>query len=265
MTPVLEASSVSVRRDGRLTLAAVTLGIQTGTLTAVIGPNGSGKSTLLRVMAGLWRPDGGAVRLDGIALEKLQSRELARRVSFVPQDTRIDFSFTVREVVAMGRYAHRRRFAHENGADRSAISAALERCDVTHLAECPANALSGGERQRVLIARSLAARPEVILLDEPTANLDIEHALDILRLCRELANERRAVVLATHDLDAATQYADVVQVLDHGHAVGFGVPREVLSPAAVERVFGVRGEIVHTASGSPHLVFRMDEPRVNAQ
>jgi iron complex transport system ATP-binding protein len=265
MTPVLEARSVSIRRSGRLTLNAVSLAINPGALTVVVGPNGSGKSTLLRVLAGLWRPETGTVRLGGTPLERFRSREVARRVSFVPQDTRIDFSFTVREVVAMGRYAHRGQFAHEKADDRIAVDAALERCDVTHLAECPANALSGGERQRVLIARSLAARPEVILLDEPTANLDIEHALDILCLCRELANDRRAVVLATHDLDAATQYADLVQVLDHGDVVGAGAPRDVLDPVAVERVFGVCGEIVHTANGSPHLVFRMGSVRMKKQ
>jgi iron complex transport system ATP-binding protein len=256
--PVLEAQSVSVRRSGRLILDTVTLGVAPSTLTAVVGPNGSGKSTLLRVMAGLWRPSAGAVLLDEIPLEKFRSRELARRISFVPQDTRIDFSFTVREVVGMGRYAHRRRFTRESREDQAAIEAALDRCDVAHLADYPANVLSGGERQRVLIARSLAATPGVIILDEPTASLDIEHALDVLRLCRELASEKRAVLLATHDLDAAAYHADAVEVLDRGHWVANGPPRDVLNPDSVRRVFGVHGEIVHAANGAPHLIFQMD-------
>jgi iron complex transport system ATP-binding protein len=264
MTAVLEARSVSVSRGARLTLDTVTLGVHTGTLTAVIGPNGSGKSTLLRVMGGLWRPSSGTVLLGGTPITTFGSRELARRISFVPQDTRIDFSFTVREVVAMGRYAHRRRFARESQDDRRAVEAAIERCDVAHLAEFPANALSGGERQRVLIARSLAAAPEVIILDEPTANLDIEHALDILWLCRELTKERRAVLLATHDIDAAAHCADAVEVLDRGRSVAIGSPRDVLTPESVKRVFGVQGEIVHAANGVPHLVFQLDAVRPEA-
>ena len=206
-------------------------------------------------MAGIWQPSSGHVLLGGVPLRGLRSRELARRVSFVPQDTRIDFSFTVREVVAMGRYAHRRRFAGETSDDRHAVRAAMEQCDVDRLASCPANTLSGGERQRVLIARSLAARPEVIILDEPTANLDIEHALAILRLCRELAAERRAVLLATHDIDAASRYADAIEVMERGRSAASGPPQDVLNPASVRRVFGVEGEIVRAASGTPHFIF----------
>lgn len=256
MNPVLEVQSVTLRRNERSILNSISLAVTPGALVAIVGPNGSGKSTLLRVLASLWRASSGRVLLDGLPLERFRRRDLARRIAFVPQDTRIDFSFTVEEVVAMGRYAHRRRFASESREDREAISAAIERCDVSHLCTCPANALSGGERQRVLIARSLAAMPEVVVLDEPTASLDIEHALDILQLCRELACEGRAVVLATHDLDAAAHYAGKVELLDHGRLVASGPPADVLSPASVRRVFGVRGEVVHTVDGAPHLVFQ---------
>jgi iron complex transport system ATP-binding protein len=256
VNPALEVQSVTLRRNGRPILDSISLTVTSGTLAAIVGPNGSGKSTLLRVLAGLWRASSGTVLLDGLPLERFRRRDLARRVAFVPQDTRIDFSFTVEEVVAMGRYAHRRRFAKEGREDHGAIEAAIERCDVSHLRAFPANALSGGERQRVLIARSLAAMPEVVVLDEPTASLDIEHALDILQLCRELACEGRAVVLATHDLDAAAHYAGTVELLDHGRLVASGAPEDVLSPASVRRVFGVRGEVVHTVDGAPHLVFQ---------
>jgi iron complex transport system ATP-binding protein len=256
VNPVLEVRSITLRRNGRSILDSISLTITPGTLVAIVGPNGSGKSTLLRVLAGLWHASSGSVLLDGFPLQRLRRRDLARRVAFVPQDTRIDFSFTVEEVVAMGRYAHRQRFASEGREDHAAIEAAIERCDVAHLRNCPANALSGGERQRVLIARSLAAVPQVIVLDEPTASLDIEHALDILQLCRELACEGRAVVLATHDLDAAAHHASTVELLDHGHLVASGPPANVLSPASVRRVFRVCGELVHTVDGAPHLVFQ---------
>ncbi len=256
MNPGLEARSVTLLRNGRTILDSVSLTTTPGTLVAVVGPNGSGKSTLLRVVAGLWRASSGTVSLDGLPLERFRRRDLARRIAFVPQDTRVDFSFTVEEVVAMGRFAHRGRFAREDRGDHEAIEAAIERCDISHLRACPANALSGGERQRVLIARCLAAVPEVVVLDEPTASLDIEHALDILQLCRELAGEGRAVVLATHDLDAAAHYAGAVELLDRGRLVASGPPEDVLNTDSVRRVFGVHGEVVHSADGAPHLVFQ---------
>src|SRR5205085_1592268 len=153
----------------------------------------------------LWPVAKGEVR----PIRGMSRREVARKVAFVPQDTRIDFAFSVAEIVGMGRHPHRGRFSPETAEDRRIIDAALDRCDVAHLRAREADALSGGERQRVLIARSLAAEPEVILLDEPTASLDIEHAIGILELCRELARDGHAVAVAIHDLNAVTRYADV--------------------------------------------------------
>jgi iron complex transport system ATP-binding protein len=253
---VIAARAVTLLRGGRRILDSVSLSLTPGRLTAIIGPNGSGKSTLLRALAGLWPVSSGRILVGDTSVESLSRREVARRIAFVPQDTRIDFAFTVEEIVSMGRYAHRRRFSPEGREDRAAVQAALERCDISHLASRPANGLSGGERQRVLIARSLAAVPKAILLDEPTASLDIEHALDILSLCRELAREGRCVVLATHDLSAVARHADSVALLDHGRLIAAGATGNVLDPESLAQVFGVRGEVVHTADGAPHFVFQ---------
>src|SRR5262245_46281803 len=151
----LEATRVSVERNGRRILDGATMTVAPGTLTAVVGPNGSGKSTLLRVLAGLWQTIEGEVRLDGEGLDRMPRRAVARRLAFLPQDTRCDFAFTVEEIVAMGRHPHRGRFEPEHDRDREAIASALETCDLIKLRERTVDQLSGGERQRVAIARCL--------------------------------------------------------------------------------------------------------------
>ena len=184
---VLEARGVSVVRGGRRILHDVGLRIESGEVTALAGPNGSGKSTLLRALAGIWTVSEGSVVLDEVPLQARSRRDVASRIAFVAQDTRIDFAFTVAEIVAMGRYPHRGRFDREAAADRQAVDEAMEWCGIASLRDRCANTLSGGERQRVVIARGLAVQPDFILLDEPTANLDIEHAIRILDLCAALA------------------------------------------------------------------------------
>jgi iron complex transport system ATP-binding protein len=183
----LSGRELTVVRSGRRILDDVTVTLCPGGLTAIIGPNGSGKSTLLRVLAGVWPVTHGAVILNEEPVPQMPRREVARRLSFLPQETRCDFGFTVEEVVAMGRHPHRGRFAAENIHDRQAVHDALTACDLHHLTKRNITRLSGGERQRVALARCLAARPEVLLLDEPTAHLDLEHTLSLLKLCRTLA------------------------------------------------------------------------------
>jgi iron complex transport system ATP-binding protein len=224
-------------------------------MTALIGPNGSGKSTLLRLFAGLWRPDDGEMLIDGKAIHSLPRREIARRVAFVPQETQIDFAFTVGEILAMGRYAHRGRFSPQSQVDHDAIDSAAAYCDITHLIDRAINTLSGGERQRVLIARSLVVEPEFILLDEPTANLDIQHALDILQLCQSLSHQRKAVIIATHDFNLVTRYVDRLVLLQAGNLIAQGSQQDVLRPETINEVFQVEAETVPTKTGQPVYVF----------
>jgi iron complex transport system ATP-binding protein len=251
----LEVRRASVSRGGRTIFGPASLAIGSGELTALIGPNGSGKSTLLRILAGIWRPNSGDVRLDGAPLHSLPRKEIARRISFVPQEAQIEFSFTVSEILAMGRYAHRGRLVPQTEMDRAAVRSAAADCDITHLIDRPVNTLSGGERQRVLIARSLVVEPEFILLDEPTANLDIQHALDILQLCRALSRKGKTVIVATHDFNLVTRYVTRVVLLQSGNLIAQGARDTVLHPGTIQEVFHVDAELVATKAGEPVYVF----------
>ncbi len=252
---ILDARQISVHRGGRSILHQASISLVPGELRAVVGPNGGGKSTLLRALAGIWPVAAGDVWLDGKPVTQYPRQEVARRIAFVPQEQRLDFAFTVEQIVAMGRYPHRGRFSRETKQDRRAVELSLERCDIVHLRRRPVNTLSGGEHQRVLIARSLAVEPQFILLDEPTANLDVEHSLEILELCRVLALGGQSVVLATHDLNAVARYATSVVLIQAGHLTDCGSDQQILDPRSLEKVFGIRAELLSSTDGHPVYVF----------
>lgn len=253
---MLQLENAGVTGAGCWMVRGVTLDLTPGALTALVGPNGSGKTTTLRMLAGLIAPSEGVVRFENRDLRDLSPRELARRVTYVPQDTHLDFEFTVREIVAMGRHAHLGRFQGEGTHDREIIQKAMERTDILHLANRAVTELSGGERQRVVIARSLATEAGVVLLDEPTASLDIAHALDILALCRSLAAEGKTICLAIHDLNAAARFADRVGLMAGGNLVAHGPSGEMFTPERIATVFGVDVQTAVTPDGARHYVFR---------
>ena len=237
MSLAVDGAGLSI--GGRWLVRGASVRVEPGRFLALLGPNGSGKSTLLRLLSGVWAPTEGRALLDGAPLARVPRRTLARAVSLVPQDTHIAFAFTVREIVAMGRHAHLGRFERERAADREAIAAAMLRADIQSIAERDATELSGGERQRVLIARSLATEARHLLLDEPTASLDVAHALDVLTLCRRLADEGHAVAVALHDLNLARRFATDAVLLRDGGVVASGPVDEVLTRETVGDVFGV--------------------------
>ena len=255
----LEARGITVARGGRRILNRVSLRVEPGVVMAIAGPNGSGKSTLLRALAGIWPIAEGLVALDGKPLDMLGRRAIAQRIAFVAQDNKLDFAFSVAEIVAMGRYPHRGRFECATSADRQSIEGAMEWCGISELRGRAVNTLSGGERQRVVIARSLAVQPEFILLDEPTANLDVEHAIRILDLCAELARAGKAVVLATHDLNAVVRYTSQAVLIESGRIAFCGPRSEIVTTQTLEEVFQVRAELLASADGSPVYVFHRKE------
>ncbi len=235
----LAADAVTVSLGGVEVLRDVSLQPEPGAVTLVCGRNGSGKTTLLKTLAGLRAPDSGVVRVDGTSLATMAPRERARRVTLIPQHADSPFEFTGRQLVVMGRHAHVARFGRPAPADRAAVERALHRADAMAFADRPVHQLSGGERQRISIARALATEAPVVLADEPTANLDLDHALSLLAVFRALARDGGTVVLAAHDLNAVAPRVDRVAVLHRGTVVCFDTPERALAPARLREVFGV--------------------------
>jgi len=232
MTAALHASGLAV--PGRL--EAVSLDLGPGELVALVGPNGAGKSTLVQALAGLL-PAEGLVRWNGQSLSRLGMPERGRRLAWVGQEAHFEFAFPVREVVAQGRYAW--------GDDLAGVAEALMELDLTHLAERPVTRLSGGERHRVGLARALATGAPIQLWDEPVAQLDVRHALEVMRLARRLADGGGTVLVSLHDLRAAYRF-DRVLVLDQGHLVGNGAPHDVLTAPLIREVFRVEATFVES-------------------
>ncbi|MCY2961430.1 MAG: ABC transporter ATP-binding protein [Planctomycetota bacterium] len=221
-------------------LAGVDFAARAGEFTFVIGPNGSGKSTLLRILAGILAPDAGEVRLEGRSLTELAARERARRIALVPQYLPVLPEVLVADFVLSGRYARVPRWTALGADDRRIAASALADCDAGELACRGMDELSGGQRQRVLVARAVAQEAPVLLVDEPTNALDPEHQIQVLDLLARLTCTDRAVVVVSHDLNLASQYATRLVLLDEGRVVKDGAPEDVLTRAVLEPVYGAQ-------------------------
>jgi iron complex transport system ATP-binding protein len=234
----------------------VTLSIARGALTGLLGPNGCGKTTLLKLLAGILPPDDGTVTLDGRPLRALSRREVARAIAVVPQETHPAFDFTVIEMVLMGRHPHVGVVQLEGPADFAIAREALAATGTVHLADRHFMTLSGGEKQRVVIASALAQSPSILLLDEPTASLDLGYQLEVAALLRRLNRERGAtIVLATHDLNLAAALCDGIVLLRDGRVLAQGPTRDVLTAAMVHQVYGVEADVrVHPRAGHLTIV-----------
>ena len=209
-----------------------------GRLLAVLGPNGSGKSTLLRLLLGALRPTSGTVHYRDREVHSWPRRALAREIGVVTQLEDIAFPLTVRELVGMGRYPHLGPWRAERADDRAAIERALARCDLLDLQQRSIATLSGGERQRARLARALAQEPSTLILDEPTAALDIAHEMTLFELLAALVRaDRVTVVLVTHNLNLAARYADALLLLDRGRYAAAGAPDDVITRPNIERVY----------------------------
>jgi iron complex transport system ATP-binding protein len=220
-------------------------------LIAIAGPNGAGKSTLLGVMAGLRAPYRGSCTYRGVEVSAWKRRDFARSVAFLPQAVKIEFPFTVEEVVMMGRTPYARGWL-ESGKDHAAVEHAMRVTDALTFRGRDFRTLSGGERQRVILASALAQEPEALLLDEPTTFLDLKHQLSMYRLLSELA-QRLLVVAVTHDLNLALQFSSRILILDSGRLAGDGETAQVLNTESIERVFGVHAQ-VHPGK-PPHMTY----------
>ena len=236
----LQLQSISASYDTHPTLRNISLTVAGGEVLALAGPNGAGKSTLIRVISGVLPAAAGEVRLDGADLLRLPPSQMARRVAVVPQMIHVPEAYTVSEIVMMGRTPHLSLWAGESRHDCEVAWAAMRAAHVQELSERRVGELSGGEQQRVVLARALAQEPRVLLLDEPTAHLDLKHQVGVLELVRALARERNLAVLMTlHDLNQASLYADRVALLQHGEIVAQGTAQDVFTSELLSRVYGV--------------------------
>jgi iron complex transport system ATP-binding protein len=222
-------------------LRNVSFTVNSGEFLSIVGPNGSGKTTLLRLLDRILIPNLGTILLGRTNFQKLSRSDIAKRIAFVPQNGSLQFPFTVYEVVLMGRSPHIRGAAFESHRDREIARLTMEQTDVAHLADQPITRLSGGERQRALIARALAQEPDIILLDEPNAHLDIAHQLEVFRIIKQLNTQAGlTVVSVSHDLNLAATFSDRIAMLMNGELTALGPPREVFTEEKINAVFRTR-------------------------
>lgn len=253
---LLEAEAVSFAVEAQRILEEVTLSSRKGEFVGLVGPNGAGKTTLIKCISGLLTQTEGSVSLGGRDLALMSPRQVAQVVAHLPQNTSIDFGFTTMEVVLMGRNPHLGPFQLEGAGDLEIAQASMAFTGTDWLASRNVNTLSGGERQRVLIARALAQEPSLLLLDEPTANLDIQHQLQIMGLIRRLVDGGMAALAAMHDLNMASAFCDRLYLMKNGKLVASGRPEEVLKTELLDDVFGVTTAVdTHPVTGRPRIDF----------
>ena len=242
-TAALTARDIVYEVDGARLLDRVSLQARRGEFLGLIGPNGAGKTTLLRTISGLLRRTQGTVTLAGRDLDDMRPGEVARVIAHVAQGQGSTLGFTGMDLVLMGRYAHLSRFQVEGAEDRRIAMEAMRRTDTEEFAHRRTTTLSGGERQRLFIARALAQQPSILLLDEPTANLDIQHQLTTLELVCSLARHGMTAIAAMHDLSLAARYCDRLLLLHRGRVVAQGPAESVLTPANIRDTFGVEARV----------------------
>jgi iron complex transport system ATP-binding protein len=253
---MLSINSLSIQLSSRIVLRDITLDVRQGEVLALIGPNGVGKSTLIRAASGILKPMRGRITINDQDVHQLPIDLRARSIAVVPQAVRLPESFSVNDTVLMGRTAYLGWLGHEGDVDRSIALEAMNRTNTLDLASRRIGELSGGEQQRVLIARALAQAAHVLLLDEPTAHLDLKYQADVLSLVRSLAHDQDyAVLIALHDLNLAAVYADRVALLSNGHLIALGTPEEVLTTEKLSPVYGLRISVfAHPENGSPWVM-----------
>lgn len=250
---MLQAENLSVAYHGRPVLKNITFGMQKGEILALVGPNGSGKSTLIRALSGILPVSSGTIRLSGRLMSGFGPAERARQIAVVPQGIQLPPAFTALETVLFGRTPYLNFLGQLSADDERIARDSLERVDALSLAERRVGELSGGEQQRVLLARALAQCTPILLLDEPTSHLDLQHQMTLMELVYKLARECELTVLvALHDLNLAARYADRIALLENGELRFIGIPAEILTEETLSRVYGWPVQVVkHPFNGTP--------------
>lgn len=252
----VSVKDVTTSIDHKQLLRGMNLTIQSGEVVGIIGPNGSGKSTLIKNMSRIIPPDTGLISLAGGNIFDISSRRLAQNLAVVSQESTVNFDFTVKEIVLMGRSPHKGFLESDTKYDEEVIDTALEKVGIREFAQRSFDTLSGGEKQRVMIARAIAQEAKVLLLDEPTNHLDIHHQIQIMDLIQEL---NITVIAALHDLNIAAAYCDRIYVVQKGEIVAHGTPERVLTTTLLKDIFQVRADVkVHPLTNKIHITYLSD-------
>ena len=252
----LETKGLSYTYVGYPVLDDINLEVKEGEILGILGPNGCGKTTLLKNLNKNLSPKSGHILLDGDDLEEISKKDIARKVAVVPQTNEVHFSFTVRDIVSMGRMPFQGLMDGMSHSDEELVDRALERVGLSDYADRHINVMSGGERQRVIIARALAQTPQILLMDEPTLHLDINTQFDVLDLVRDLSKkDGLTVVVVSHDLGMVARYCDRVLLIKDHRILALGTPEEVLTPENMESVFGVDAELIYDEKTMENTVF----------
>jgi len=251
----LELNRVSFAYFDGLVLQDISLSIRPGEMVGLLGPNGSGKTTLIKLASGILKPNRGEIRLNGSSLSRLKRKAIAQSVAVVPQQFHIPFAFTAGDIVMLGRIPFLKPFAEESDAERRLVARTMAQVGIADLAGRRFDELSGGERQKVILAMALAQQPELLLLDEPTAHLDISHQVEILELVKRLNLEGLTVIAAMHDLNLAALYFDRLVLINERKISADGPPAQVLTESKIKEVFSASVTVeTHPTTGAPHIV-----------
>lgn len=237
----LEIKNLEFGYNENLVIKGVSFNVEKGKFISIIGPNGSGKSTLLKTINHLYNPTKGSILVDGVNINNMKKRDIAKKIAMVPQDTVVDYDFTVEEIVLMGRHPYKGRFQKEDEGDFNIVNESLEMTNTLKLKKRLITEISGGERQRVIIAKALAQKPSIILLDEPTSHLDINHQMDILNLLKKLNQEQgTTIVLVIHDINLAARYSDEIILINKGQIWDMGKPEHIITNENIESIYNLK-------------------------
>ncbi|KAF1683466.1 ABC transporter ATP-binding protein [Veillonella sp. R32] len=250
----ITVQNLAVSFEQKEVLLDISWAVPTGAITTLIGPNGCGKSTLLKCITGSVKPQQGTISLGGRLTSSYSARQLAQQMAFLPQSPEVPKDMVVEELIYCGRFPHQNWWRNTAGEDRKAVEEAMAVTKTTHLRQQRVASLSGGERQRVWIAMALAQEPEILLLDEPTTYLDINHQFEVMELLRRLNREQGlTVVMVLHELNQAARYSDQIAVLHKGQLAAVGTPKEVMTADLLKTVFSVDAKIEEGPEASPYI------------
>ena len=253
----IEAKNIRFSYTTDEVIKDVSLVLEQGEFLGVIGPNGAGKSTILRILCGILQPKQGEVLIFSENIERMGSKSIAQHIGFVPQETHFLLNFSVEDIVLMGRYPYLQAFRKESKKDREAVEYALLSAGVSEFKKRPINSLSSGERQRVVIARTLAQEPQVLLLDEPTSHLDLYHRSAVMKLLKKLNEQGMSVVIVNHDLNLASFYCKRLILMHQGKIHSEGPPQSLINASTLSEVYGTEVEIInHPDKKIPQILLK---------